>query len=119
MTIKMNEIPSSNCSQPDDVEPSSRIDKTVMLMTNIMNYLSVSLYEGSFKQCHQEALSDLNSVYNKISKQPYDPPSCEDAVVFYNSFAALSKVTYTDDPDYSRFRKSLFNYINANTIDCM
>jgi len=85
-------------------------------MASMMNYLSVSLYEGMFQQRHQEALSDLNTVYNEISKHPQDAPSSESATLFYNNFVYLSKVMDTDDPDYSRFRKSLFQYINTNTI---
>lgn len=96
-----------------DTNPVVVVHEVVLLMASIMNYLSVSLYEGSFQQRHQEALSDLNTVYNEISKNPQDAPSSENAVLFYNNFAYLSKVMDTDDPDYSRFRKSLFKYINT------
>ena len=108
-------------SEPDKSGPIIVVHEVVLLMASIMNYLGVSLYEGLFQQRHQEALSELNTIYNAISKNPQDEPSSEDAVLFYNNFVYLSKVMDTDDPDYSRFRKRLFNYINANanTTDCM
>ena len=103
-------------SEPDKSGPIIVVHEVVLLMASIMNYLSVSLYEGLFQQRHQEALSELNTIYNAISKNPQDAPSSEDAVLFYNNFVYLSKVMDTDDPDYSRFRKSLYRYINANII---
>jgi len=102
-----------------DTNPVVVVHEIVRLMASMMNYLSVSLYEGMFQQRHQEALSELNAIYNEISKNPQDAPSSDNAVLFYNNFAFLSKVMDTDDPDYSRFRKSLFRYINPTTIDCM
>jgi hypothetical protein len=103
-------------SEPDKSGPIIVVHEVVLLMASIMNYLSVSLYEGLFQQRHQEALSELNTIYNEISKNPQNAPSFKDAVLFYNNFVYLSKVMDTDDPDYSRFRKSLYRYINANII---
>lgn len=95
----------------DQASPRIVVHDVIKLMASMMNYLSVSLYEGSFKQCHQEALAILNSVYNNVSKTPSMAPLMDDAVLFYNNFVFLSKVMDTDDPDYGMFRRKLFNYI--------
>ena len=122
ITFKMSintdslDLEPNDSTLPDESGSVVVIHEVVLLMASMMNYLSVSLYEGLFQQRHQEALSDLNTVYNEISKHPQDAPSSENAVLFYNNFVYLSKVMDTDDPDYSRFRKSLFQYINPNTV---
>ena len=89
-------------------EPThDEVNETVAIMATIMNYLSVSMYEGSFKRCHQDALSVLNSIYDGVSKTPSTPPSAADGAAFYDNLVFLSPVTDTDDPDYWTFKKQL------------
>jgi hypothetical protein len=103
--------PNPNPNNDADACPQIVVHDVIKLMASMMNYLSVSLYEGSFKQCHQEALAVLNSIYNAVSKTPHVAPSINNAVLFYNNFVFLSKVMDTDDPDYGKFRRELFRYV--------
>ena len=81
---------------------------TVALMANILNYLSVSMYEGSFKQCHQDALRVLNAIYDAAAhRAPGVPPSGADCLSFYDNLVFLSSVTDTDDPDYTAYKHKL------------
>jgi len=92
--------------EPEPIEPNH----CVQLMANVMNYLSVSLYEGSFKKCHEDALRELNSIYNTVAKTPKDLPSYLIRTSFYDNFIFLSPVTDTDDPDYMRYKRQLFRF---------
>ena len=67
--------------EPEPIEPNH----CVQLMANVMNYLSVSLYEGSFKKCHEYALRDLNSIYDTVA----------------------------DDPDYTRYKRELSRFTKS------
>lgn len=89
------------------------VNETVAIMATIMNYLSVSMYEGSFKQCHQDALSVLNSIYDAVSKTPSGSPSVVDGMAFYDNLVFLSSVTDTDDPDYWINKKKLKRCITS------
>jgi hypothetical protein len=86
----------------------------VQLMANILNYLSVSMYEGSFKQCHQEALRELNAIYDSAAhREPGAPPSRADCLSFYDNLVFLSQVTETDDPDYIVYKRKLKQWSNT------
>ena len=92
--------------QPEPVEPNH----CVQLMANVMNYLSGSLYEGLFKKCHEDALRELNSIYDTVAKSPQQLPPYPMRSSFYDNFIFLSPVTDTDDPDYTRYKRELFRF---------
>jgi hypothetical protein len=95
-------------SEPEleTIEPTP--NHCVQLMANVMNYLNVSLYEGSFKKCHEDALRALNSIYDTVAKAPQELPPYSMRTSFYDNFIFLSPVTDTDDPDYTRYKRQLF-----------
>ena len=93
-------------SEPEPIEPNH----CVQLMANVMNYLSVSLYEGSFKKCHDDALRELNSIYNTVAKSPKELPPYSMRTSFYDNFIFLSPVTDTDDLDYMCYKRQLFRF---------
>jgi uridine kinase len=84
---------------------------TVQLMANFMNYLSVSLYESEFTKNHQDSYATLQSIYDSVSMTPYAAPSLCDIKQFYENIVYLGNVTYTDDPDYYTYKRSLRKYI--------
>jgi len=73
----------------------------IELIANILNYLSVSLYQGQFTQVHERSYAELNSLYDNLSKTPHQAPSIKDVTCFYDNLIYLTNVTDTDDPDYS------------------
>ena len=89
------------------------VNETVATMATIMNYLGVSMYEGSFKQCHQDALKVMNTIYETAAHKPGVPPSAADGIAFYNNLTFLASVTDTDDPDYWTFKKKLKRCITS------
>ena len=93
-------------SEPETIEPNH----CVQVMANVMNYLSASLYEGSFKQCHEDALRSLNSIYDTVTKSPKELPPYSMRTSFYDNFIFLLPVTDTDDPDYTLYKRQLFRF---------
>ena len=93
------------------MEPGS-VSDIVQLMANFINYLNVSLYEGSFTYNHEQARVKLNEIYDCVSRTPSEPPSLEHSIDFYNNVHYLINVTYTDDPDYHTYKRNLKTYIN-------
>lgn len=83
----------------------------VQLMANILNYLSVSLYQGQFTQNHQLSYTELNSLYDNLSKTPHEAPSIIDITCFYDNLLYLKNVIDTDDPDYNIYMNELKKYI--------
>jgi len=90
---------------------SPPVDHIVQLMANFINYLNVSLYEHALTYNHEKARATLNDIYNTVSMTPSLPPSLDHCVSFYNNINCLTKVTYTDDPDYYTSKRKLGNYI--------
>jgi hypothetical protein len=86
----------------------------VQLMANILNYLSVSLYQGQFTHNHQLSYAELNDLYDNLSKKPYQAPSIKDITCFYDNLIYLKNVTDTDDPDYSIYMNELKKYIKKH-----
>jgi hypothetical protein len=89
-------------------------DKTheiVVLMTNIMNYLNVSLYEGLFTYNHEQARVELNAIYQSVAEKCNEPPSLDDSVNFYRNIIYLKSVTDTDDATYHTYMRQLKTYI--------
>jgi hypothetical protein len=84
---------------------------TVQLMANFMNYLSVSLYESEFTKNHEDSYATLKSIYDNIILTPSELPQLHDIKQFYENIVYLGNVTYTDDPDYYTYKRSLRKYI--------
>lgn len=91
--------------------PPIVVNEVVQLMTNMMNYLSVSLYESAFTKNHQDAYSVLQSIYDSVALRPSMLPSLHDIKQFYENIVYLGGVTYTDDPDYYTYKRGLRKYI--------
>ena len=87
------------------------IHPTVQTMANFMNYLSVSLYESEFTKNHQDSYATLQSIYDSVSSTPSELPQLHDIKQFYENIVYLGNVTYTDDPDYYTYKRSLRKYI--------
>jgi|UniRef100_A0A6C0EVE0 hypothetical protein len=87
------------------------VDPIVQLMADFMNYFSVSLYESEFTKNHEDSYATLHSIYDKVALTPSVPPSLNDSDQFYNNIVYLANVTYTDDPDYYTYKRTLRKYI--------
>ena len=85
----------------------------VTTMAGMINYLTVSLYQGQFTYNHEQAWATLNDIYDRISKTPSVAPSASDIREFYNNIAFLWRVTETDDPDYHTYMRQFRRYITA------
>jgi hypothetical protein len=92
-------------------KPDVPVHDIVQTMTHMMNYLSVSLYESGFTKNHQDSYDTLTTIYNSVASSPYNPPKGIDVEQFYNNILYLENVTYTDDPDYYRYKIQLRKYI--------
>ncbi len=91
--------------------PPIVVHPIVQTMANFINYLSVSLYDGQFTKNHQDSYTTLHSIYDSIYLKPSMPPSLIDCEQFYQNIVYLANVTYTDDPDYYTFKRTLRKYI--------
>lgn len=87
------------------------IHPIVQCMANFMNYFSVSLYESEFTKNHEDSYATLHSIYDKVALTPSTAPSLNDSEQFYNNVVYLANVTYTDDPDYYTYKRTLRKYI--------
>ncbi len=87
-----------------------QIHPIVETMTNIMNYMAFSLYETQFTKNHEDSYATLQSIYNNIVSQPLAQPSYIDVKQFYDNIVFLGNVTYTDDPDYYKYKIILRKY---------
>ena len=92
----------------------NNINKIVITMANMLNYLNVSLYEGQFTYKHEQARLKLNEIYDSVSKTPLLAPSLDVTAEFYNNVKYLKNVTDTDDPDYYQYMRELGNYYIAS-----
>ena len=97
----------SNPEQKHDIP----VHDIVQTMTHMMNYLSASLYESKFTKNHQDSYDTLGTIYNSVASSPCNPPKVVDVEQFYNNIVYLGNVTYTDDPDYYRYKINLRKYI--------
>lgn len=86
----------------------------VQLMANILNYLSVSLYQGQFTHNNECSYAELNSLYDNLSKTPHEAPSIIDITCFYDNLLYLKNVTDTDDPDYNIYMNEFKKYIKKH-----
>ena len=92
-------------------KPDVPVHDIVQNMTHMMNYLSASLYESKFTKNHQDSYDTLATIYNSVASSPHNPPKVIDVEQFYNNIVYLANVTYTDDPDYYRYKIILKKYI--------
>ena len=93
--------------------PSVDVHPIVQIVANMMNYLSVSLYEGQFTLKHEQARTRLNELYDHLSKTPSAAPSLSHSSEFYYNVKELRNVTDTDDPDYNHYVRLLCHYIRS------
>jgi hypothetical protein len=80
-------------------------------MANMINYLSVSLYEGLFTYNHEQARAELNLIYQSVILKSSQPPSLDDSINFYRNVIYLKSVTDTDDATYYTHMHQLKSYI--------
>lgn len=92
--------------------PKTPHQEVIETMTNIMNYLSVSLYESQFTKNHEDSYMTLCSIYTNIASDPSTAPHVRDIKQFYDNIVYLGSVTYTDDPDYYKYKIILRKYIS-------
>jgi hypothetical protein len=97
----------------DDESTIIDVHPAVTTMANMINYLTVSLYQGQFTYNHEQAWARLNDIYDIISKTPSIGPSLENIQEFHGNVASLWFVTETDDPDYERYIRQLRRDIAA------
>lgn len=97
--------------QQDTEIKESSVHEIIEVMTHFMNYLSVSLYESQFTKNHQDAYTNLMAIYDKVSSQSSIPPSMYECLQFYDNIVYLGSVTYTDDPDYYKYKMNMRKYI--------
>ena len=100
-----------NCHNNND--GNVNINKIIITMANMLNYLNVSLYEGQFTYKHEQACAKINEIYDSVSKTPLLAPSLDATTEFYNNVKCLKNVTDTDDPEYYQYMRELRNYYIA------
>ena len=98
----------NNDKSDDKRHDSVNINKIIITMANMLNYLNVSLYEGQFTYNHEQARLKINEIYDSVSKM--SNPPLHDIAEFYNNVKYLKNVTDTDDPDYYQYMRELRNY---------
>ena len=93
------------------------IAPVVETMAGVINYLTVSLYQGRFTYNHEQSWARLNEMYDRISKTPTVAPPVSDIQEFYNHVIFLWRVTDTDDQDYHIYTRNLRRYIACGGMD--
>jgi beta-glucosidase/6-phospho-beta-glucosidase/beta-galactosidase len=83
----------------------------VILMANMINYLSVSFYESLFTYNHEQARAELNAIYESVVLKCSEPPSLDDSINFHRNIIYLRGVTDTDDATYHTYMRQLKSYI--------
>jgi hypothetical protein len=86
------------------------LHEVIEIMTHMMNYLSVSLYESQFTKNHEDSYTILRTIYDSVAARPYEAPLVNDVKEFYNNIVYLGSVTYTEDPDYYTYKRKLRKY---------
>ena len=103
--------PKSDPKSEPKTEPKLEVHEIIQTMTHMMNYLSLSLYESGFTKNHEDSYATLTTIYKSVVSSSHTPPSMVDVAQFYNNITYLGNVTYTDDPDYYRYKIKLRKYI--------
>ena len=101
----------------DDTSSSAGTAPAVSTMAGMMNYLTVSLYEGQFRYTDEQAWARLNEMYDRISRTPSIAPSVSDIREFYNIINSLWRVIDTDDPDYDMYMLQFRRHIGSSVTD--
>ena len=83
-----------------------RVD-IIGVMCNVLNYMTLSLYDYYYTQYHQECRNEMNAVYDKGASS-ITVESCKH---FYECLKRLESVTDTDDPDYYEYRRKMRRFI--------
>ena len=94
-----------------DAVENNNNHEIVILMANMMNYLSVSFYESLFTYNHEQARAELNAICQLVALKCSEPPSLDDSVTFYRNVLYLKSVTDTDDSTYHMYMRQLKSYI--------
>lgn len=94
-----------------EIKDISNVHDVVQIMAHMINYLSVSLYESEFTKNHQDSYATLKSIYDSVALTPSIKPPINDISQFYDNIVYLGKVTFTDDPDYYKYKIGLKKYI--------
>ena len=89
----------------------------IITMANMINYLSVSMYQGLFTYNHERAWARLNEIYTLSSKTPNAAPSIDIVDEFRSCVASLEKVTETDDGDYYNYMRILRKYYTSSSAN--
>ena len=103
----------STITDVEVAEPAIIVHPAVTTMAHMINYLTVSLYQGQFKYNHEQAWAHLNNIYDSISKTPSIAPSLKNIQEFHDNVTSLWFVTETDDPDYDIYIRQLRRHIIA------
>ena len=103
----------STITNVDVTEPAIDVNPAVTTMAHMINYLTVSLYQGQFKYNHEHAWGRLNAIYDSVSKTPTTAPSLNTIQEFHDNVISLWFVTETDDPDYDRYVRQMRRHIAA------
>jgi hypothetical protein len=111
----MNDNNNNNNTLIEKVENDENVHEIVALMANVMNYLSVSLYEGLFTYNHEQAYAKLKATYQIVSLKCSESPSLNESVDFYRNITYLKNVTDTDDITYHAYMRQLKTYIQQLT----
>lgn len=94
-----------------EVTDTISVHDVIQIMAHMINYLSVSLYESEFTKNHQDSYTNLKNIYDNVCLTPSIKPSINDISQFYDNIVYLGKVTFTDDPDYYKYKIGLRKYI--------
>ena len=90
------------------------IQPIIVTMAGMINYLTVSLYQGQFTYNHEQAWARLNDIYDSISKTPSVLPLLSHVIEFYSNVVFLWRVTESEDLDYHiymrQFRRHIAGY---------
>ena len=111
----MNDNNDNNDNNNTLIENDENVQTIVELMANIMNYLSVSLYEGLFTYNHEQAYAELKAIYQTVSLKCSESPSLNESVDFYRNITYLKSVTDTDDVTYYTYMRQLKTCIQQLT----
>lgn len=101
-----------NCELDDEQTANGvGVHPIITVMANMMNYLTLSLYQGQFTYNHERSWARLNTLYDQLSKTSSVAPSLKVSGEFYENVVYLRRVTETDDPDYASYMGKIRHYV--------
>jgi len=107
-----NGMAEQNDTTTPDVVVSAPVP-VIATMANMINYLTVSLYQGKFTHNDEQSWGDLNKIFDVVAKTPTTSPFSGHVRMFHSCVVSLKRVTETDDPDYHNYTRQLREYIAA------